>query len=179
MLLPDGSFLIHEAAPYDPQKAHAYYLRTRQLKGRKKGEYSITTASGKTIKLSAQQLEEQKVYAAHRVEQLKKNLSDLGTLLRAKLNKAKEAEASAAKPPTLAEKATAAKKAEIYRKTHAQEIANKAKTAASKAPAKSTAKTEQKSDTVDSLKKEISSTKAKLKSAVAKQRELVSAKKNG
>jgi hypothetical protein len=37
VLLPDGKVLMHGTAPYDPKKAHAYYLRVRQLKGRKKG----------------------------------------------------------------------------------------------------------------------------------------------
>ncbi len=34
--LPDGSVLMHGKRPYDPAKARAYYLRTRQLKGRQK-----------------------------------------------------------------------------------------------------------------------------------------------
>lgn len=34
---PDGNTLMHGKRPYDPVKARAYYLRTRQLKGRKKG----------------------------------------------------------------------------------------------------------------------------------------------
>lgn len=29
---------MHVALPYDPKKAHEYYLRTRKLKGRKKGQ---------------------------------------------------------------------------------------------------------------------------------------------
>ena len=42
MLLPDGTLLITMdsdgmAHAYDPVKAHEYYLRTRELKGRKKG----------------------------------------------------------------------------------------------------------------------------------------------
>lgn len=37
MRLPDGTVLMHGTAPYDPAKARAYYLRTRKLKGRKKG----------------------------------------------------------------------------------------------------------------------------------------------
>jgi hypothetical protein len=35
--LPDGTTLMHGRTPYDPKKAHDYYLRTRELKGRKKG----------------------------------------------------------------------------------------------------------------------------------------------
>lgn len=37
MKLRDGTILMHGKAPYDPAKARAYYLRTRQLKGRQKG----------------------------------------------------------------------------------------------------------------------------------------------
>lgn len=37
MRLPDGTMLMHGRTPYDPVKAHEYYLRTRELKGRKKG----------------------------------------------------------------------------------------------------------------------------------------------
>ena len=42
MLLPDGTLLIDidgdgMAHAYDPVKAHQYYMRTRELKGRKKG----------------------------------------------------------------------------------------------------------------------------------------------
>jgi hypothetical protein len=41
MKLPDGTILMDgdlaHRAPYDPAKARAYYLRTRKLKGRKKG----------------------------------------------------------------------------------------------------------------------------------------------
>jgi len=40
MRLSDGTTLMHGTAPYDPAKARAYYLRTRKLKGRKKGAAS-------------------------------------------------------------------------------------------------------------------------------------------
>lgn len=38
MKLPDGTVLMHGSQPYDPKKAHDYYLRNRKLKGRKKGK---------------------------------------------------------------------------------------------------------------------------------------------
>lgn len=38
MKLPDGTVLMHGSQPYDPKKAREYYLRTRKLKGRKKGK---------------------------------------------------------------------------------------------------------------------------------------------
>jgi hypothetical protein len=178
MILPDGSVLMHEAAPYDPAKAHEYYMKTRKLKGRHHGgSYTVKTGGGHTVVLSGQKLVEQKAYAAHRVEALKKDLSDLAVILRNKIEEAKKS----SKPPTLAEKAKAAREAEQYRKSHKQELQNKAKAAAAKkAPSSSSSSAPKaKTDTVDSLKADITKTKANLKAAVAKQRELATAKKNG
>lgn len=181
MRLLDGTVLMHDGLPYDPQKAHEYYMRTRKLHPRQGGgSYTVTTSNGKTLKLSSQQLAEQKVYAAARVEQIKKNLSDLGVILRDKLQKAKESAAQAAKPPTNAEKAKAARDAAAYRNSHKQKIATAAKNAASKTPSGgSTSTGSSKTDTVDSVKKEIATAKTNLKAAVAKQRELATAKKSG
>jgi hypothetical protein len=174
----EGSIIIHAKEPYNPAKAHEYYLRTRKLHPRKRGAtFTVTRANGKTVKLTAKQLQEQKEYSAKRVAHIKKNLADLNVLLRDKLQKAKESAAKAAKPPTLAEKAKAAREAEKYRKSHKQSLANKAKQAASKA-APSKSKTP-KVDTVDSLKADIKKTRANLKAAVANQRALATAKKNG
>lgn len=39
----DDSALLHADPNYDPAKAREYYLRTRQLKGRKKGIASVTS----------------------------------------------------------------------------------------------------------------------------------------
>lgn len=56
MLLPDGTILTHTDADgmthaYDPKKAHEYYMRTRKLKGRKKGaEGMVPTKTGATPK---------------------------------------------------------------------------------------------------------------------------------
>lgn len=41
MRLPDGTQLMHGEGVYDPKKAHEYYLRTRELKGRKKGQVKV------------------------------------------------------------------------------------------------------------------------------------------
>jgi hypothetical protein len=38
MELPNGEVLLHAGRMYDPKKAHEYYLRTRELKGRQKGQ---------------------------------------------------------------------------------------------------------------------------------------------
>lgn len=51
-------------APYDPQKAHEYYMRTRKLKGRNKGSHSIDnpgahrTYDGKTLPKLGTRMEE-------------------------------------------------------------------------------------------------------------------------
>lgn len=185
MQLPDGSVLMHGNAPYDPVKAHEYYMRTRHLKGRRKGgSFTVTEANGKTVKLSAQQLAEQKAYAAHRVSQIKKNLADLNVILRNKLEEAQASAAKKDKPPTLAEKAQAARDAEKYRQTHKQELKNKATQQAAKqrssgSSSSSSSSSQPKSDTVDSVKADIKKTRDNLKAAVAKQRELATAKKNG
>jgi hypothetical protein len=177
----DGSILVHAKEPYDPRKAHEYYLRTRKLHPRQHGAatYTVTRADGKTVKLTAKQLHDQKEYAAKRVAHIKKNLADLTVLLHDKLKKAKESAAKAAKPPTLAEKAKAARDAEKYRKAHKQSIANKAKQAASKVSSSGSKSKAAKVDTVDSLKADIKKTRANLKAAVANQRSLATAKKNG
>jgi hypothetical protein len=62
MRLPDGSILMHGTTPYDPRKAHEYYLKTRHLKGRKKGQskYTVTFDSGKKVQLNAKQLKKKK-----------------------------------------------------------------------------------------------------------------------
>lgn len=45
MELPNGDVLVHAGKPYDPKKAHEYYLRTRELKGRKKGQFDPKVAN--------------------------------------------------------------------------------------------------------------------------------------
>jgi len=45
MELPNGEVLMHGPRPYDPKKAHDYYIRTRHLKGRKKGQVNPKVAS--------------------------------------------------------------------------------------------------------------------------------------
>src|SRR5262245_53478591 len=99
MKLPNGTVLMHGKAPYDPAKAHEYYIRTRQLKGRKKGRidipnrvvkpprfsatrsptFTVKLRDGGTAKLTSQQLTEQRAYAAKRVADIKKNLAELKT----------------------------------------------------------------------------------------------------
>ena len=189
MRLSDEILLVHGQNPlYDPVKAHEYYLRTRQLKGRQAGgknestpqrgkgsTYSLKGFHGENVKLSETQLTEQKAYASYRVSQIRKKLTELNGKLRKKLAAAREAEAKAKKGSTAAEKSKAAKEAKKYRDSHKQSLANKAKNNAAKKP---TSPKPKKVDTVASLTKEIASTKQALKNEVARQRSLATAKKN-
>lgn len=177
MLLPDGTVLMHANLPYDPAKAHEYYLKTRKLHPRQKGNVvqpvirptgSFVIKSGnKNVKISAQALQEQKVYAAGRVTAITARLAKLNSELRKRVAKAKAG-------PTAADKSKAARAAKQYRDKHKQQLANKAKKAAAKAPPKKVSTT-----TVASLRKQIDTTKNDLKAAISKQRELAAAKKSG
>jgi len=175
MRLPDGTVLMHVAAPYDPVKAHAYYLKTRELKGRTKGSaegsptFSVRTAKGTTVKLSQKQLVEQQVYAAKRVADIKQNLMELSKKLRQAIAEAKKKEAKSKKPDTAAEKSKKARDSEQYRKKNKTKLATKSKQAAKK---------KAKADPVDQLKAKISQIKGRLVAAVAIQRALASATKN-
>lgn len=189
MLLPNGEVLMHDDAPYDAAKAHAYYLQYRKLHPRGAGAitapkgrsptsemFTVKEGNGKTVRLNPQQLAEQKVYAAARVTAIKDKLVQLNDALKKKLAAAAKSEADA-KNQTPAEKAAAAKASADYASKHKQQIANKAKTAAAKAPPKAPAKP--KADTVATLKTKIVAAKASLTDAVNKQRELATATKSG
>lgn len=59
MDLPNGEVLMHGAKPYDPKKAHEYYLRTRNLKGRKKGQFDpkVATLAKRLAGMSDEQIQ--------------------------------------------------------------------------------------------------------------------------
>lgn len=172
MRLHDGTVLMHVAAPYDPVKAHEYYLKIRKLKGRTKGDsegsstFSVRTPNGKTVKLSQKQLAEQQVYAAKRVADIKKNLMELSKKLRQAIAEAKKKKAESEKPDTAAEKSKKARDSQQYRKKHKGELATKSKTAAKKRA---------KADPVAQLEAKIIQIKGRLVAAVAIQRVLASA----
>lgn len=180
MKLPDGTVLMHGSAPYDPVKAHQYYMRVRQLKGRAKGSADmlggptrrssggtvmVKMPSGKTVALTQQQLSQQKAVAAKRVDNIKKNLAKLTFELRVRMREAQ----SKAAPPTAADKSKAAREAKQYRAKNQQQISNKANAAAAKAPVKP------KLDPVAQLQEQISQIKTQLSVAVAHQRSLLAA----
>jgi hypothetical protein len=176
MELPDGTILMHGRAPYDPVKAHQYYLRTRELKGRKKGSnaFTVKLPSGKTTTLTARQLTEQRVYAAKRVNDIKLKLVELGNKLKQAMSEARQQEAKSArearKPETAAEKSKAAREAKQYRAKNQQKLATKRKAAAK-------TKTVPKKDSVAQLQTKINDIKKRLSTAVSIQRALAGATK--
>jgi hypothetical protein len=174
MRLYDGTILMHESAPYDPVKAHEYYIRNRQLRGRRSARgvvskpirersprYAVRLSTGKTIQLSQNQLREQQVYAAKRVSDIKRRLSELGTKLR-------QLRADAKKKPTAAERSKAARESRQYREKHKQELSTKAKKARAK-------KSITRKDRVAALETKINQVKGRLKAAVETQRALSTA----
>lgn len=175
---PDGKILMHGSAPYDPKKAHDYYLRTRHLKGRHRSAttFTVKKADGSTVQLSSQQLAEEKVYAAKRVSDIKNKLNELGHELQKRMQKAKAADAKAKKGPTAADKHKAAKESKQYRDKHRQQISNKRKRSSTK---KKTSESHPNGSAVEHLTKRIAVVKGKLITALEKQRSLASATKNG
>jgi hypothetical protein len=189
MRLPDGTVLMHGKAPYDPVKAHEYYIRTRQLKGRRpaaatfqptvrtrsRSTFTVRLPSGKTVLLTQEQLNQQREVAAKRVAAIKENLVKLTNELRARMREAKNKQQEAArkvkKAPTAAEQAKAAREAKKYRAKNRQQLSNKAKAAAAKAPSKP------KTDPVAELQVKIEDVRSKLSAAVAHQRSLMAATK--
>lgn len=194
MRMPDGTVLMHEHAPYDPVKAHEYYMRTRKLHPRQKHvqpqvrkgrqphatTYSVPSESGGYVKLSAKEYAKQSAYAHHRVVRIQARLAKLKAELHQKIAEAKVSERKANQPKTAAEKAKAARDAKKYRQSHKQSLANKAKDNANNGggSSKSSGST-QKSDTIASLKADIIVAKDNLKAAITRQRDLAAAKKNG
>lgn len=175
MRLDDGTILMHGRAPYDPVKAHEYYIRTRQLKGRKKGQptFSVKKPSGSTVVLTARQLTEQRAYAAERINNIKQKLAELTSQLHKAMGEAREkkakSEREAKKPPTAAEKSEAARESKKYRTKNRQKLANKRK---------SEARTEKEADPVKALQTKIEGIKKRLSAAVAIQRALTGAVRN-
>jgi hypothetical protein len=143
MLKPPSEYelqqLMHD---YDATKAHEYYMRTRKLKGRKKGssqQPSLRESRQQAVSPRAKQKRE----LAARIQNLDKKLKDLEALIRKKEHeeasenrkgKAKKERAAKAKdkPQSAAEKAKAAREAKKYRDKHQNKLAAKAKQASGK-----------------------------------------------
>ena len=187
MQLPNGEVLMHERAPYDPKKAHEYYLRTRKLKGRKKaaapaGPAGLGARSGfrkqppapkkntQISDLSPQQKREMQVVARARVQAAQKKLNELNKKLKDKLAEAAKAEREAKKPKSAADKAKDAREAKKYRDKHKTEISTKSK--AKRATDKASGKDTSSSNSVEGLKKQVAAAEKALAVAKAKQKAL-------
>jgi hypothetical protein len=203
MRLHDGTILMHGAAPYDPVKAHEYYIRTRKLKGRNKGttmppvvkrqpvvskgpagSFSVTLGSGRTIHLSAQQLNEQKAFAAKRVHDIQDRIKTLTEKLHKSKSAAKKRESTrkrnANKPQTAAEKAKAARDAKQYRAKHKTSLKTKAAQAKNKSGSKSAAKSTSSGSSTSAahISGQIAVAKKSLATALSVQKALAGATKN-
>lgn len=170
--------LEHVKLPYDPVKAHEYYIRRRKLKGRKKStSYTVKYGSGKTVKLTSRQLIEQKAYASKRVGEIKKKLTELSSKLQEAMREAEKKKSTSkresAKPPSTADKSKAARDSQQYRDKHKQKIATATKKTTS------TVKKSNSTDPVEQLVHRIDTIRGSLKVAVARQRSLAGATRNG
>jgi hypothetical protein len=188
MRLPNGEILMHANAPYDPKKAHEYYLRTRKLKGRKKapskppklgglGSRSAFVRTTPPVKkttqiseLSPQQKRELQVVARARVQKAQQKLNELNKKLKDQLAEAKKAEREADKPKSAADKSKDAREAKKYREKHKTEISTKSK--AKRATGTASGKDTSSSNSVEGLKKQIAVAEKALATAKAKQKAL-------
>lgn len=153
---------------YDPQKAHDYYLRTRELKGRQPAvkeapKYQTKTNPTSTFKrqttpqnlvtVKRQQL------VNSRVAGLQKRLGQLQDLLKNRLDRAAKREKNKNVKPTAKQKQAATKSSDKYRNTNKAEIAKKAKAAYDKNPDANLS--------VDQIKSQIVTIQGQLKTAIA------------
>lgn len=160
MRLPNGEVIRHEGRVYDPAKAREYYLRTRKLKGRKKG--STDTPGLRTA--AAVPTAQRKKELTKRVQDLETKLKELDALIAKKEKAAKEA----AKPDTAAEKSEKSRDAKKYRDKHKQEIKSKAKKAADKAGSGGSSKTSTKGKSLKDLKMLATKVRGQIQTAKAK-----------
>jgi hypothetical protein len=101
-------------ANYDPAKAHDYYERTKQLKGRHKGSGVHAREKHSPAQVAS---------AQQKVAQIEAKLNHLRELLRAKIADEKKS-GKASDKPTQADRTKAAKDSKHYRDTHKQQIKN-------------------------------------------------------
>lgn len=188
MKAPDEDFLNRFAHAYDAAYAREYYLRTRKLKGRKRGHTQVpanrslvkaktpqrTVVKPKPSATKAKQRQELQL----RITSLENKLKTLEQLIKKKMHeeasenrksradanrKAKEKD----KPKSRAEKAKEARESAKYRDKHKQELKSKAKKASSKGGSSSKTDTKKKSSAAD-LK--VLATRVRGQLAIAKQK---------
>ena len=172
------------ARVYDPVKAHQYYLRTRKLKGRKKGraepsgagrvvKTALASPAGKKPVSNNPQLQRQRQQAAARVSTLRQKLSELNTRLKEKMAESREAEAKEKKGPSSSEKREAAERSKDWRAKNQQKVKQQEKQRAAKEKNQpETKKSGGGEDSIEGIRTAITKVKAALDKAVARQRAL-------
>lgn len=197
MLIPteyDVGQLLHRMIDYDPVKAHEYYLRTRKLKGRKRGHAVDSTSriSGRGLPKWRDPRTGKKMDQIHREAKAKQrqelsdsidSLSNKLKKLEARIRELEREEASedrkgaakkerAAKerdkPKSAAEKREQARESEKYRDKHKQELKSKAKKDSDKSDNSSDKESAARTHKVSKLKAQRTKVKGQL--AVAKQK---------
>lgn len=123
---PTGDVIMHDGRPYDPVKAHDYYLRNRHLKGRRHGS-GQAPAPSRARKIPVPQ----KRQLAAKISALEGKLQKLEKLIKEKEAALKRSQDSS-KKPTAADKSKQARESKKFRKKHKTELAAKAKKAAAK-----------------------------------------------
>lgn len=160
----DDSALLHGRAPYDPNKAHEYYLRTRQLHGRKAGSgQSSSGRKGAAPKAAAKPHQSQK----EKVAALEKRLTRLKSVL-AQLVKEAKARSGVKSQPTATKKTAASSTGGGSKRTTAQERREAAKR--SEAYRRKHPEKQKPSDEVEALQKQIKEIRAKIEKAVEEAR---------
>jgi hypothetical protein len=175
--VPINTELQHLAPGYDPAKAHEYYMRVRELKGRQKGADTVKSHV-RTAQMPSPKAQ-QKVALQNSIQNLEGKLVKLERLiaekeaiLRKDQTQAKaKAHQQKDKPKTAADKAKAARGSKKYKQKHRQELKTKAKRAAAKSgggSSKSGASNKPSDMSIANLK--ALATKVKGQIAVAKQK---------
>lgn len=125
--------LMHGAHPYnpakyDPQKAHEYYMRTRDLKGRRHGSKDESHADKGPGKGKSEGSHKVSPTTQKQIEHLTTRLHELQTRLRELLaNKKSGSSKKDDGHKTAAEKTKDARESKKYREKHKTEIAQKQK----------------------------------------------------
>jgi hypothetical protein len=180
---------------YDPVKAHEYYERTKQLKGRKRGQANTSSGglsevlntgrdprTGKAMpQIHREARAKQRKELSDRIQSLSNKLAKLEAKIREmsheeasedRKGKAKKERAAKEreKPDTAAEKAEKARESKKDRAKNQQETKNKAKEASDKSGGGSSSKTKSGSKASQVSELKALATKVKGQIAVAKQK---------
>ncbi len=121
---PVNRLLTHYAIGYDPIKAHDYYMRTRQLHPRQKGNQPAGSHTIPGAKKVTPEIMKQRAEVAQEVSSLQKKLGELNAALKVALSK--EGKNKLSPSQAKARKKASSKK---YQQSHKSQIKNKARSA--------------------------------------------------